>query len=201
MRTSKLRLVVLDEALQKFQAQKRWSDVIKTTLEKAELVQEPAMKVALFADAGRMYLERSSNQAEAIKCYRRVLDFEPHNREALDALKDMYEKRRDWERLVEVMRAEADLLDAPLQPARRLELARLATERLRKPAICIDLWQDVLAVDESNSEAIGALANLYEARASGRRSRPCSSARLSSRPTGPSSCSSCRSSARFTPIS
>src|ERR1051325_3515422 len=68
------RLVVLDEALQKFQAQKRWSDVIKTTLEKAELVQDPALKVALFADAGRMYLERSSNQAEAIKCYRRVLD-------------------------------------------------------------------------------------------------------------------------------
>ena len=60
----------LDEALQKFQAQKRWSDVIKTTLEKAELVAGPGEKVALFAEAGRMYLERSSNQAEAIKCYR-----------------------------------------------------------------------------------------------------------------------------------
>ena len=31
------KLVALDEALQKFQAQKRWSDVIKTTLEKADL--------------------------------------------------------------------------------------------------------------------------------------------------------------------
>jgi tetratricopeptide (TPR) repeat protein len=156
------KLAALDEALQKFQAQKRWSDVIKTTLEKAELMQDPATKVALFSEAGRMYLERSSNQAEAIKCYRRVLDFDAHNREAIERLKDMYEKRRDWERLVEVMRSEADLLDASAQPARRLELARLATERLRKPAICIDLWQDVLGVDAGNAEAITALAALYE---------------------------------------
>ena len=156
------RLVALDEALQKANTAKRWSDVIKLTLEKAELVIDTAEKVALFREGGRLYLERSSNQAEAIKCYRRVLDIDPNDREALDRLKDLYEKRRDWERLVEVMRAECSLLDAPYQPLRRLELARLATERLRKPNICIDLWQDVLAVDAANAEAITALAGLYE---------------------------------------
>jgi tetratricopeptide (TPR) repeat protein len=82
------RLATLDEALQKFQAQKRWSDVIKTTLEKAELVHDPDQKVELFADAGRMYLERSSNQAEAIKCFRRVLEITPDNREAIERLKE-----------------------------------------------------------------------------------------------------------------
>src|SRR4029077_16180068 len=86
----------------------------------------------------------------------------PHNREAIDRLKDMYEKRRDWERLVEVMRSECELLEPSAQPARRLGLAGIATERLRKPAICIDLWQDVLTVEDDNAEAISALANLYE---------------------------------------
>jgi golgin subfamily B member 1 len=156
------KLAELEQALQKFTAQKRWSDVIRTTLEKAELIVEPSEKVLLFADAGRMYLERSSNQAEAIKCFRRVLDYQPLNREAIDRLKDMYEKRRDWERLVEIMRSEYELLDPSEQPARLLEIARLATERLRKPAVCIELWQEVLREDEASTEAISALANLYE---------------------------------------
>ena len=78
-----------------------------------------------------MYLERSSNQAEAIKCFRRVLDFEPHNREAIEQLKDMYEKRRDWERLVEVMRTEA-------RPARRAAAGRAAPRDWRgsRPSGC-----------------------------------------------------------------
>lgn len=156
------RFQTLDDALQKFQSQKRWSDVIKTTIEMAELVRDVDKQIALFAEAGRLYLERSSNQAEAIKCYSRVHALDPRNRDAIDRLKDMYEKRRDWERLVEVLRAECALLPEAEQPARRIELARLATERLRKPAVCVDLWRDVLLSDDANAEAISALAGLYE---------------------------------------
>ncbi|MDH5674143.1 MAG: tetratricopeptide repeat protein [Myxococcales bacterium] len=156
------KLAELDEALEKFLGQKRWSDVIKTTIAKAELVQHPGIKAELFSEAGRLYVERSSNQAEAIKCFRHVLEFDPENLEAIERLKEMYEKRRDWERMVEVLRMECALLEPVDQPMRRVEIAQLATERLRKPAICIDLWQDVLQIDEANPEAISALANLYE---------------------------------------
>ena len=156
------KLAELDAALEKFQSQKRWSDVIKTTVAKAELLQDPVQKVELFAEAGRMYVERSSNQAEAIKCFRRVLDLDASNLEAIERLREMYEKRRDWERLVGIMKLECDMLDEVDQPMRRVEIAQLATEKLRKPAICIELWQDVLATDADNAEAIGALANLYE---------------------------------------
>jgi tetratricopeptide (TPR) repeat protein len=155
-------LAQLDEALEKFVAQKRWSDVIKTTLAKAEIVVDPAQKVALLSEAGRAYIERSSNQAEAIKCFARVLELEPTNTEAITLLKDMYEKRRDWESLVGVMQRECELLDPADQALRRVEIAQLATEKLRKPNVCIDLWQDVLKSDPSNVEALGALAGLYE---------------------------------------
>ena len=33
---------------------------------------------------------------------------------------------------------------------------------MKKPEVCIDLWQEVLANDDSNAEALGALAGLYE---------------------------------------
>ncbi|MEY4580950.1 MAG: hypothetical protein RL701_5653 [Pseudomonadota bacterium] len=156
------KLAELSESIKKFTAQKRWSDVIKATLHKAELIPEPAEKLALFAEAGRMYLERSSNQAEAIKCFQRVLELDRTNVEAITQLKDMYEKRRDWERLVEVMRIEAELLDPSDQALRRIEIAQMATEKLRKPNVCIDLWQDVLQSDPANAQALTALSGLYE---------------------------------------
>ncbi len=156
------KLLELDEAIQKFTAQKRWSDVIKSTLQKAELMPDPADKIDLFSEAGRMYLERSSNQNEAIKCFQRVLDLDRTNVPAITQLKDMYEKRRDWERLVDVMRAEAELLDPADQAMRKVEIAQLATEKRSKPNVCIDLWQDVLGSDPDNLEALNALAGLYE---------------------------------------
>ena len=33
---------------------------------------------------------------------------------------------------------------------------------MKKPEVCIDLWQEVLSNDESNAEALGALGGLYE---------------------------------------
>ena len=77
----------LDEAIAKFEQQKRWSDMIRSILKKAELVQEPAEKVELFRTAGTLYLERSSNQAEAIKCFEQLLEHDATDvgiRKALD---------------------------------------------------------------------------------------------------------------------
>jgi tetratricopeptide (TPR) repeat protein len=94
------RLAELDETIAKFEGQKRWSDVIKTILAKVEIVQSAEDKIALYTQAGSMYLEKSSNQAEAIKCFEAVLELDGHNLQAITQLKEMYEKRRDWEKLV-----------------------------------------------------------------------------------------------------
>ncbi len=155
-------LKALDESLLKFEGLKRWSDVIKTLIAKGELIKDPVQKVANFARAGELYIEKSSNQAEAIKCYQRVLDIDRANVDAITRLKDMYEKRRDWEKLVDVMRAEIDLLEEDDRPLRYAEIADLATQRLRKPEVCIELWQKVLHYDDTNPKAIEALAGLYE---------------------------------------
>ena len=134
-----------------------------------------------------MYIERSSNQAEAIKCFQRVLELDRSNVEAITHLKEMYEKRRDWERLVDVMRAECDLLEPSDQPMRRLEIAQLATEKLRKPNVCIELWRDVLAVDRGQRARRSTRWRVCtSARASGRRWPRCWSVRASWPRTTPS---------------
>jgi tetratricopeptide (TPR) repeat protein len=155
-------LKTLDENLVKFEGLKRWSDVIKTLVARGELVKEPSQKVESFSRAGELYIEKSSNQAEAIKCYARVLEIDRSNVDAITRLKDMYEKRRDWEKLVDVMRLEVELMDDLDRPLRYIEIADLSTQRLRKPEISIELWQKVLEYDEANPKAIEALAGLYE---------------------------------------
>ena len=61
---------------------------------------------------------------------------DPYNPTAITNLKEMYEKRRDWERLVGIMTAEAELLSDPSEKlARYLEIARLAADTATKASI------------------------------------------------------------------
>ncbi|MBW2191371.1 MAG: hypothetical protein JRG93_17640, partial [Deltaproteobacteria bacterium] len=117
----------LDDAIAKFEQQKRWSDMIRSILKKTELLQSSAQKVELFRQAGALYLERSSNQAEAIKCYEQLLEHDAQDVDAIERLKQMYEKRRDWEKLIRTMQREVDLLPEDDQLMRYAEMAELAT--------------------------------------------------------------------------
>ena len=54
-----------------------------------------------------LYANRFKNQAEAISAYEAVLDIDPNNALAIVFLREAYEKRRDWEKLVKLRQAEA----------------------------------------------------------------------------------------------
>ncbi|MGB5809528.1 MAG: hypothetical protein WBG86_03300, partial [Polyangiales bacterium] len=155
-------LATLDEAIAKFEQQKRWSDMIRSILKKADVVVDRGVKADLLRQAGMLYLERSSNQAEAINCFERLLEIDETDTDAIGRLKQMYEKRRDWEKLIRTMQREVELLPEDDQLIRYAEMADLATQRLRKPEVCIELWQKVLAGDPLNPNALSNLAQLYE---------------------------------------
>ncbi len=146
-----------------YETMKRWPDLISLLRRKAGAVTDTSEKVALQLKVANLFLEKFSNQAEAIKAYEAILELDPDNQEALGFLKQMYEKRRDWEKLVGVHQREIELLsDEDTKKLRRVEVAKLASEKLKKPAISIDLWKQVLAGDAENVEALGELEKLYE---------------------------------------
>ncbi len=75
----------------------------------------------------------------------------------------MYEKRRDWEKLIAVHQKEIAKLTQPAErQGRRVEVAKLASDKLKKPAVSIELWNQVLQDDPANHEALGELEKLYE---------------------------------------
>jgi tetratricopeptide (TPR) repeat protein len=142
---------------------KRYNEYVKTLLQLAAVVPDNYEKVELYSKAADLYVNKFANQAEAVKAYEAVLAIEPDHRAAIEYLRQMYEKRRDWEKLLNLQRREAESLNpGPERAAKFLEIAKLATERVKKPEVCIELWQEVLASDDSNTEALGALGALYE---------------------------------------
>jgi len=152
-----------DELAAQFEAMKRWPDLIALLRKKASVVEEKDEKVALHLKVANLFLEKFSNQAEAIKAFETILELDPDNGEALGFVKQMYEKRRDWEKLIAVNKREIDkLTDAGERKVRRIEVAKLASEKMKKASVSIELWQKVLADDAENLEALGELEKLYE---------------------------------------
>jgi tetratricopeptide (TPR) repeat protein len=158
-------LQVMDALISQLEssASPRWPDIISLLRKKAALVTSVEEKVALHLRVANLYIDKFSNQAEAIKCFEAILDIDPANPDAIAYLKQMYEKRRDWERLVAVLRQEVDRIADPVEQAQRwADVAKLATEKLKKAAVSIELWGKVIALNADNLEALAELEKLYE---------------------------------------
>ncbi len=142
---------------------KRFHEAVKTLMALADEVPDPAEKIELYLRAGDLYVSKFANQAEAVRAYEKVVEFDSTNAAALDYLRQMYEKRRDWEKLVALNLAQVrDVEAGPERTAILRDIAKLATERIKKPELCVDLWQQVLASDPQDVEALSALAQMYE---------------------------------------
>jgi tetratricopeptide (TPR) repeat protein len=153
----------LRQLADKQEAAKRYNEYVKTLLQLAALVPDRSEKVALYTKAADLYVSKFANQAEAVKAYEAVLSIDPDHGPSIEYLRQMYEKRRDWEKLLGLQRREAERMPPGAARASKfLEIAKLATERVKKPEVCIDLWQEVLNNEEVNAEALAALSGLYE---------------------------------------
>ena len=155
-------VAALEEQAVKFEGQKRWADVVKTLVQKAELLAEDSERIETYERIARVHTERTNNVAEAIKAFEAVLEIDPDHAGAIDFLKSRYEQRRDWEKLLGIMRREARRAPESEQLEAYLSMARLAADKIKKPEICIDLWEQVLARDPGNMDALTQLSGFYE---------------------------------------
>ncbi len=156
-------IIELREQLAKQESQNRVHELVKTLVALGDAVPEPAERVTFYSRAADLYANKFMNQAEAVKANEKIFAIDPANSAARDYLRQMYEKRRDWEKLVRLRQAEAvDLHSQSDRAALYKEIALLASERIKKPAICIALWEEVLSNDSHDTDALTELSKLYE---------------------------------------
>ncbi|MEO7037108.1 MAG: tetratricopeptide repeat protein [Polyangiaceae bacterium] len=153
----------LREKLAQQEAAKRFNEYVKTLISLGDAVTDPTEKAELFARAADLYVTKFANQAEAVRAYEKVLEVDPNQPAAITYLREMYEKRRDWEKLIQLsMREAAGLPSGAERAAKFKQIALLATEKVKKPEVCIDLWAVVLDNDPDDVDALNALSQLYE---------------------------------------
>jgi tetratricopeptide (TPR) repeat protein len=111
--------------------------------------------------AARLF-EEARDGASAERLYRRVLDQDPENTDALQALEGLYRAARQSARLAEVLQRRAAVdLDPQLRRMRLLEAARLH-EGLGDAAAAVGALQTLRAADEDDLDALKELGRLYE---------------------------------------
>jgi tetratricopeptide (TPR) repeat protein len=142
---------------------KRWAELVTILGRRAARLDVPKEAAALHLRIARILLEHLGNEGEAVKQLERVLELMEHvSAEVIQVLDGLYTKRREWEKLVALGRRR--LLqepDAAKKKAQALELARLS-EKAKKSALSIECWEQVLALDPDEPEALSALEKLYE---------------------------------------
>lgn len=156
------RLEAFDKLAALYEGKKRWPDLVKILNEKAERIAEADGKVRIYLQVANLYLERFSNQAEAIKAFEKVLDLDPNNLEAAQHLLAVYEKRRDWEKLIKLKEAEIERAPEAARGALVIDVAKMAATKVKKPEICTYWWEKVVQYEPTNEEALTELYKLYE---------------------------------------
>lgn len=151
-----------DRLVSMYEAKKRWPDLVRLLQEKAERTLDDGEKIATYLRVANLYLERFSNQAEAIKAFEKVLELNPDNEQAVDHLLAVYEKRRDWEKLIKLKEADVDRSPEHERAGKVIEVARMAATKVKKPDVCTYWWEKVLQYEPTHDEALTELHKLYE---------------------------------------
>ncbi len=96
--------------------------------------------------------------------YRKVLDAQPDDLEALVALEELHREADEHGALHAVLMRKAELIEDDLdkRAAALMEAARLCTAELGRPDDAIVAWEQVLEIAPENQEAARSLEKLYE---------------------------------------
>lgn len=153
----------LDALAEEYEGMKRWPDLVKVLRKKIDHTEETERIIALHERVATIMLDKFNNSTEAIKSYEAILEIAPENEQAIATLKEVYESRRDWDNYILVAEREVALRpEGPERDAAFIDLARLASERIRKPETPIALWERVREADPGHDEALEQLEQLYE---------------------------------------
>ncbi len=169
--SSYMRVVELDpendtsvKFLESIYSQKNdWTALVKAYELRAGLTRDDERRLDSLRRAARIAGAKIKDSIEAARIYQAILDVDPSDQEALDALERFYERASDWGKLVDVLRLRLNTApagDAATSLLRRI--AQICEEGLRDEAKAIEHYLRILEIAPGNKEALEALGRIYE---------------------------------------
>ena len=95
-----------DDDLGALRDARRWHDVFRALTLRAAGSGDAESRIRDWNEAGMLMLDKFANQAEAIRCFEASLALEPDQPEISACLRDLHERRRDWDALERLARTE-----------------------------------------------------------------------------------------------
>ncbi|MGH7434766.1 MAG: tetratricopeptide repeat protein, partial [Polyangiaceae bacterium] len=141
-----------------------WAELAKILEMRVKATTDQLELVDLYARLGELYETKLTDMPNAIRAYRRIFDeLEKTHEGAIGALIRIYEAQSSWADLDMVYQRELENASGDSAEAEiRAKIAHLAADKLGQPERAIETWKAVLDLRGEDTEALHALANLYE---------------------------------------
>ncbi len=143
----------------------RWNDLLAVYSKRIEAAREAGdgqKHIELLRTVASVWVDHLGNPQRAQEPLAEVLKLAPGDQQARSVLARIHEQRRDWRALISLRREEVAGKSLEEVLALRIELARLAEDKLGDRREAIRSWNDVLEFHGDVDVALEALARLYE---------------------------------------
>ena len=145
----------------------RFDALVEVLDRESVIASDDDARVRIFADLGRIWYAKLKNDNNAIENWRRVLEIEPANTDALFALIEIYRASNATPELVESLQRVIEVGTATLDDATietcYMQLGALFETTLEQPADAIDAFNKALDLNANNYDAMDALERLHAA--------------------------------------
>ena len=139
-----------------------WSELAELYTAEADKSLDALRQVDLLSRLARIQVECLGLVDDAISTYKRILDVEYDNRDAVLALDRLYTHTERWQELSEVLRKEIQLEDADENIiALQFRLGQVLEQSLRDLPAAIEVYREVLATDPTHVSTLGALEMMF----------------------------------------
>ena len=150
----------------------RWRDLVDCFERVIPRVLDPVAQAALMTTVAAVYERQLGDPESALRTNQQILESDPDNSAAIEALERLYTATEQWEQLLEVCRRKLDRVENDTERKQiYYQIAFLYEEELRQPEQAADAYRAVLDMGGDDTKALRALQTIYESE--GRLDRPC----------------------------
>ncbi len=119
--------------------------------------------VFFYECTGRYYVENIDQPAYALTCFQKVLEYQPGDITALQAMTDLYRSAQQWNELAEIIIHLGEAEQTPVANRdRQVEAAQIHYERLSNKERALELLEGVVTDDPAHQAAVALLTDIYE---------------------------------------